>query len=108
MVRLLPGKLEGDKNNAVPGNRVTGAIGSGLKLCSHDGALGGLVQTVAKTSGNTQNFDCAIRQYADVDGHHTLDMHLPGLLGVLRLRLGDDLGRLDLNGGYGNGRLGRG
>src|ERR1017187_4074040 len=63
---------------------------------------------MAKTSGDTQGFDCTIRQYADVDGHHTLDVHLPGLLGVLRLRLGDDLGRLDLNGGYSNGRLGRG
>jgi hypothetical protein len=54
---------------------------------------------VSKTPGDTQNFDCTIWQYADVDGHHTLDVHLPGLLGVLKLRLGDDLGRLDFNGG---------
>src|ERR1035437_5531452 len=107
MARRLPRKLEGDIDNTIPRNRMTGAIGSGLKLGSHDGALGGLVETMAETPGDTQNFDCAIGQYADVDGHHTLDMHLPGLLGVLRPRLGDDLGRFDFGGGYGSGRFGR-
>ena len=98
-VGLLARKLEGDNNNAIPGNRAAGGVGSGLKFCGHDGSLGGLVQTVSKTPGDTQNFDCTIWQYADVDGHHTLDVHLPGLFGVLGLRLGDDLGRLDFNGG---------
>ena len=42
-VGLLARKLEGDNNNAIPGNRAAGGVGSGLKFCGHDGSLGGLV-----------------------------------------------------------------
>src|SRR6185437_10306119 len=73
---------------------MTLSVGRRLEFGVHNGPFGRLIQTMAQPALNADDLHRSAWKHLDVNRHYAFNMLRPGLLGVVRLWLGDDFGRL--------------
>src|ERR1700761_1226242 len=86
-------QLEVDVDNSLPVDGATGGVFRRLEAGGLDGLNRGLIESMAQTVGDADNFHGARGENLDLDRNRTFEVHRLGFFRVVRGGLVSNLGR---------------